>query len=278
MRLRRAVIGVLSLSLAWTTACTAHVTGSPDGEVVRPSLTPAVADLPKSGQCTDGALAVVDCARPHEAEAVATGEFTGLGADYPGERDLRRQGIPACRAAVADYLGSPDHDATRLRAQVLWPSRDGWAAGDRWRLCTVVELAPDGQRRKRSGVLRDLLKGAGFGQVQLCALGSPATAADARVTACDGPHLAEAVPGVLDLGEPGDPTPSREQVDERAQEHCATAVAGYVGARRQDVVASWRAFGSQAWSEGFTTAVCYAEASRPFTGRLWGLGTNPLPA
>ncbi|CCH35615.1 hypothetical protein BN6_84000 [Saccharothrix espanaensis DSM 44229] len=272
------MIGLLALSLASTTACTSQVSGSPDGEVVRPSLTPAATDLPRAGQCTDGALAVVDCAKPHEGETVDIGQFTGMGADYPSERDLRRQGVAGCRQAVAGYLGSPDHDATRLQAHVLWPSRDGWAMGHRWRLCSVVELGPDGQRRKRTGALRDLLKGAGFGQVQLCAQGSPSKDADPKVTLCDGPHLAEAVPGVLDLGEPGDPAPSREQVDEKAKDHCATAVAGYVGAQRSDVAASWRSFGSQAWSEGFTAVVCYAEATRPFTGRLWGLGTNPLPA
>jgi hypothetical protein len=67
-------------------------------------------------------------------------------------------------------------------------------------------------------------------------------------------------------------------VNAKASEHCAKAVTNYVGAPREDVFASWRAFGSQAWSEGHTTAVCYAEATRPFTGRLWGLGANPLPA
>ncbi|MBW4715556.1 septum formation family protein [Saccharothrix sp. SC076] len=270
------MVGLLALSLA--SGCTAQVPGSPDGAVVRPSLTPSPRELPRAGQCADAALAVVDCARPHEAEVVAVEEFTGLGADYPGERDLRRQALPACRAAVAGYVGSTDHDATRLQAQARWPSRDGWARGDRWRLCAVVEVAPDGQRRQRTGQVRDLLKAAGFAQVQLCAQGSPAKDADPKISACDGPHVAEAVPGVLDVGEPTDPTPSREQVNEKAATHCATAVAGYVGAERSDVFASWRSFGSQAWSEGYTTVVCYAEATRPFTGRLWGLGTRNLPA
>ncbi|RKT51713.1 putative regulator of septum formation [Saccharothrix australiensis] len=272
------MVGLLALSLAWATGCAARVAGAPDGEVVRPSITPGVAELPAPGRCTDGGLTAVDCARPHGGEVVDIGEFTGLGDDYPGERDFRRQAIPACRAALAGYLGSADHDATRLQAHVLWPSRDGWAKGDRWRLCTAVELTTDGRRGQRTGRVKDLLKAAGFAGVQLCAQGSPAHDADPVITACDGPHRAEAVPGVLDLGRPGDPAPPRDQVDARAKEHCATAVAGYVGAERQDVFASWRSFGSQAWSEGFTTVVCYAEATRPFTGRLWGLGTKALPA
>ncbi|WP_433266679.1 septum formation family protein [Actinosynnema sp. CS-041913] len=278
MRHRRAVVGVLGLSLVWVTGCTAQVAGVPDAGVVRPSITPGVPELPVAGQCTDGSLTAVDCAQPHDAEVVRVGGFTGLGADLPGDRDLRRQAIPACREAMAGYLGSADHDATRLQARVLWPSRDGWAKGDRWWLCTAVEFAPDGSPRKRTGKVEGLLKAAGFAQVQLCAQGSPAKDADPKITACDGPHLAEAVPGVLELSEPGAPTPSQEQVNAQAGDHCATAVAGYVGAERPDVFASWRSFGSQAWSEGFTTVVCYAEATRPFTGRLWGLGTKNLPA
>ncbi|MFJ6670592.1 septum formation family protein [Actinosynnema sp. NPDC091369] len=272
---RAAVVAVAALSLA---ACTAPVPGVPDAEVVRPSLTPSPEQLPRAGQCTDTGLEVLDCATEHEAEVTGVGVLEGLGAAYPNDRDLRRAALPACRAALTAYLGSPDHDATRLQAHALWPSRDGWAKGDRWRVCTVVELKPDGSRVRRKTSAKDLLKAAGFGTVQLCAAASPGEAKDAAITACDQPHKAEAVPGVLALGGPQDPAPSVDQVNARAAEHCARAVTNYVGAARDDVFASWRAFGSQAWSEGYTSAVCYAEATRPFTGRLWGLGRNPLPA
>ncbi|MGW4110592.1 septum formation family protein [Actinosynnema sp. NPDC004786] len=267
-----AVLAVVSLA-----ACTGPVAGMPDAEVVRPSLTPTVDQLPKVGQCTDTGLEVLDCAAAHEAEVTEVGRLDGLGEAYPNDRDLRRAVLPACRAALTAYLGSADHDATRLQAHALWPSRDGWAKGDRWRLCTVVELKPDGSRARREGSAKDLLKAAGFGTVQLCATASPGEAKDAGITTCDQPHKAEAVPGVLALGDHREPAPSLEQVNAKAAEHCARAVTNYVGAAREDVFASWRAFGSQAWSEGYTSAVCYAEAVRPFTGRLWGLGKNPLP-
>ncbi|MEV1114418.1 septum formation family protein [Actinosynnema sp. NPDC049800] len=271
---RAAVAALAALSLA---ACTAPVEGLPDGEVVRPSLTPTADQLPKAGQCTDTGLEVLDCKAEHEAEVTEVGLLDGLGSEYPNDRDLRRAALPACRAALTAYLGSPDHDATRLQAHALWPSRDGWAKGDRWRVCTVVELKPDGTRVRRKTSAKDLLKAAGFGTVQLCATASPGEAKDAGITACDQPHKAEAVPGVLALGNPQDPTPSLDQVNAKAAEHCARAVTNYVGAPREDVFASWRSFGSQAWSEGYTSAVCYAEATRPFTGRLWGLGKNALP-
>ncbi|WP_053714449.1 septum formation family protein [Saccharothrix sp. NRRL B-16348] len=272
---RAAVVALAALSLA---ACTAQVPGVPDGEVVRPSLTPTADQLPKAGQCTDTGLAVLDCKTEHEAEVTEVGLVDGLGAEYPNDRDLRRAALPACRAALTKYLGSPDHDATRLQAHALWPSRDGWAKGDRWRVCTVVELKPDGTRVRRKTSAKDLLKAAGFGTVQLCATASPGEAKDPGITACDQPHKAEAVPGVLALGSHQEPTPSLDQVNAKAAEHCAKAVTNYVGAQREDVFASWRAFGSLAWSEGYTSAVCYAEATRPFTGRLWGLGKNALPA
>ncbi|WP_367134036.1 septum formation family protein [Saccharothrix sp. HUAS TT1] len=271
---RAAVVALSALVLA---ACTTPVAGVPDAAVVRPSLTPTPDLLPKAGQCTDTGLEVLDCATGHEAEVTEVGVLEGLGDAYPDDRDLRRAVLPACRAALTAYLGSPDHDATRLRAHAFWPSRDGWARGDRWRVCAVVELKPDGGRVRRESSARDLLKAAGFGTVQLCATASPGAAEDPGITACDQPHRAEAVPGVLALGGHRDPAPSVEQVNAAAAEHCGRAVTNYVGARREDVFASWRAFGSQAWSEGYTSAICYAEAVRPFTGRLWGLGANPLP-
>ncbi|GAA3859620.1 hypothetical protein GCM10022243_26820 [Saccharothrix violaceirubra] len=257
-------------------ACTSHVPGTPDAEVVSPVLTPAADALPAPGQCTDSGVEVIACTEPHDAEVTEVGTLD-LTAAEPTERDLRRAALPACRTALTRHLGSTDHDATRLQVRAFWPSAEGLARGDRWRLCAVTELAPDGTPKKRTSPTKDLLKAAGFATVQLCAEGSPAKEERPRFTACDGPHLAEAVPGVLELGKPTDPSPSRDFVDEKARQHCVTAVKGYVGADRGDVFASWRTYGSQGWSEGFTTAICYAEATRPFTGTLWGIGTKPLP-
>lgn len=271
---RAAVAVVAALSLA---ACAEHVPGTPDAEVVRPSLTPSPEQLPKAGQCTDSGVEVIDCAGPHEAEVTEVGRLPDLGPAYPEDRDLRRAAVPPCRVALTNYVGSPDHDATRLQARAFWPSRDGWARGDRWLLCAVIEVAPDGTRVRRTGTVKDLLKAAGFSTLQLCTAGSPGVDEDVMITGCDRPHRAEAVPGVLNLGSHRDPTPSREQVTQRAAEHCRRAVDNYVGAPRDDVFASWRSFGSLAWSEGHTSVICFAEATRPFTGRLWGLGRNPLP-
>ncbi|ACU40788.1 septum formation family protein [Actinosynnema mirum] len=275
MRRWRALSGLLAVVAVVLAGCTEQVGGTPDGAVLRPSITPAASELPQPGACVDQDLKAVDCAAPHVAEVTAVGDLTGV--EQRTERDLRRVALPACRAALAGYLGAADHDATRVQAQAIWPSEDGWARGDRWRLCTAVEISPTGQQASRTGSLAGLLKATGFASVQLCTSGSPARDEALEIVACDASHLAEAVPGVLALGGPQDAPLSQEQVNAAASEHCAAKVNGYVGAVREDVFASWRSFGSQAWSEGFTTAVCYAEAARPFTGRLWGLGRGPLP-
>jgi hypothetical protein len=288
---RRALGAALTvLALA---ACTDQVAGRPAGVasalVPQPSgqikITPTAripaAQLPAAGKCLESAsFRTVECASSHDAEVVAVGELPAQGdpTSYPLERDLRRAALPPCRAALADHLGSTDSDATRLQVWAFWPSPDGWAAGDRWRLCAVVELSPDGKPVTRTGSVKGLLAAAGFGTFQLCSAGSPSAEQRLTLAPCDGPHLAEAVPGVLSLGKAGDPAPSEEQVNAAAKDHCTKAVAGYVGAAdRTDVFPAWRTSGAQGWSEGFTSAVCYAEATRPFTGRLWGIGRNALP-
>ncbi|WP_307867876.1 septum formation family protein [Umezawaea beigongshangensis] len=283
---RRALAAVITpLALV---ACTDRISGSPDvGPTTSPASTttgpPATrvlaTQLPKQGQCLDTtSFTPIGCEQRHDAEVVQVGELTGLSDAPPAEHDLRRAVLPVCRAAVNDYLGSADTDATRLQVRAFWPNSEGWEQGDRWRVCTVVELTPAEEPVWRTGSLRGVLAASGFGTFQLCAAGSPSAQEELALVSCDEPHLAETVPGVLRLGEPGDPVPSQEQVDAAAREHCTAAVTGYLGTTsRTDVFPAWRTFGTRGWSEGFTSATCYAEATRPHSGRLWGIGGNPLP-
>ena len=266
------VLAVLALA-----ACSEQTSGVPQPGVF--TTAPPTTISAAAGQCLRSAdLSTVDCGQPHDAEVTAVGELTGLAAEYPAERDLRRAALPPCRAALADYLGSADADATRLQVRAFWPNKEGWAAGKRWRVCAVVELTPKAELVTRTGSVKGLLAAAGFATFQLCSSGSPSTEQQLTLTSCAEKHLAEAVPGVLPLGGPADPAPSQEQIDAAAREHCTNAVAAYLGSGdRTDVFPVWRTFGSQGWSEGFTNAICYAEATRPFTGRLWGLGANALP-
>lgn len=271
---RTLALGLAVLALA---ACSEQTSGVPKAGVF--TTPPPTTITATAGQCLTAVnLSTVDCGQPHDAEVTAVGELTGLPAEYPQERDLRRAALPPCRAALAEYVGSQDADATRLQVRAFWPNKEDWATGKRWRVCAVVELTPDAQLVTRTGSVKGLLGAAGFATFQLCSIGSPSGEQRLVLTSCTEKHLAEAVPGVLPLGKPTDPAPSAEQIDAAAKEHCTKAVAAYLGSGdRTDVFPVWRTFGSQGWSEGFTNSICYAEATRPFTGRLWGIGANALP-
>lgn len=277
-RVRLAVAIILS---TWALgACAIHVGGQ---AVPGPMPSTAAADtptLPKVGQCMNSSeLKPVDCAASHDAEVMAVGELSGLPSTYPDTQSLRKAALPPCYAAINDYLGSPDAGATRLQVWAFWPNEASWKKGDRWRLCTVVELAPEGKALARKGSLRNVLKGASFNTYQICLGGSPSKDADVKPTACNGAHLAEAVPsGIVPLGKHNDPTPSKDQMSAIAKDKCTKAVHDYLGSdKRTDVFPAWRMPGSQGWSEGWTYAICYAEATKAFNGTLLGIRDNPLP-
>jgi hypothetical protein len=274
---RQAVLVLLTMQAL--SACAIHV-----GGYAVPGPLPSTAsapdpDLPTVGQCMNSAeFKALDCNSPHEAEITQVGEISGLSKDYPDERDLRRAALPPCRDALTEYLGSKDADATRLQVWAFWPNKQGWEKGQRWRLCSVIELAPDEKKVSRKGSVKGVLAASGFGTYQLCSSGSPSKDDRLTLAACDTPHIGEAVPGVVSLGKSSDPAPSEDQINSMAKDKCTKAVTDYVGSdKRNDVFTAWRTFGAQAWSEGWTNAICYAEATRPFTGRLWGLGDKPLP-
>lgn len=275
---RQAVLVLLTMLAV--SACAIHVGGyAVPGPLPSTASAPAP-DLPKVGQCMNSAdFKVLACGEPHEAEITAVGELSGLSKEYPSERDLRRAALPPCRDALTVYLGSADADATRLQVWAFWPNQKGWEDGQRWRLCSVIEMSPNDEKKvSRKGSLKGVLAASGFGTYQLCSSGSPAKDTKLALVGCDTPHLGEAVPGVVSLGKFSDPAPSQDQISAIAKDKCSKAVADYVGSdKRTDVIAAWRPFGAQAWSEGWTNAICYAEASRAFSGRLWGLGVKPLP-
>lgn len=277
-RVRLAVAVILS---AWAlSGCAIQVGGQ---AVPGPMPSTAASDaptLPKVGQCMNYAeVKPVDCSASHDAEVMGVGELSGLPTTYPDTQALRKAALPSCYAAINDYVGSPDAGATRLQVVAFWPNEAGWKKGERWRLCTVVDLAPEGKPLARKGTLKAVLKGASFNTYQICLGGSPSKDPDVKPTACNGAHMAEAVPaGVVPLGKYNDPTPSKDQMSAVAKDKCTKAVHDYLGSdKRTDVFPAWRMPGSQGWSEGWTYAICYAEAGRAFTGTLLGIRDNPLP-
>ncbi|MFI6098447.1 septum formation family protein [Lentzea sp. NPDC051213] len=261
-------------------ACTINVGGQALPGPAPSTAAPGAPTLPKAGQCLNSAeIKPVECAESHDAEVMAVGEISGLPSAYPDAQALRKATLPPCYALINDYLGSQDSAGTRLQIWTFWPNEQGWAKGERWRLCTVTELTPDGKALPRKGSLKDSLKGNSFNTYQLCLAGSPSKEADVKTTACNGAHMAEAVPGgIVPLGKHSDPTPSKDQMNAVAKDKCTKAVHDYVGSdKRTDVIPAWRMPGSQGWSEGWTYAICYAEANKTFTGTLLGIRDNPLP-
>jgi hypothetical protein len=233
-----------------------------------------------AGGCLDSRRsAFTPCDTPHDIEITRTAQLPpGLPAGYPDEPAMLRAALPPCRAALRDYLGSPDADATRLQAWAFWPDRDRWAQGDRWLLCTVTELGPDGRPVSRTGSVRGALAGDGFRDFQLCTVGPPSREQQLRTVGCAQPHLGEALPGVLTLGAATDPLPDQRALGAAARDHCTRALAAYLGTSgRSDVFPSWRMPGAQDWAQGYTDVTCYAETARPVAGRLAGIGSGPLP-
>ncbi|NGY61946.1 septum formation family protein [Lentzea sp. NEAU-D13] len=277
-RVRLAVAIVLS---SWAlSACAIQVGGQAVPGPLPSTASASAPALPKAGQCMNAyELTVLQCTDSHEAEVMSVGELTGLPTVYPDNQALRKAALPPCRQALTDYLGSGDADSTRLRVWAFWPNEQGWKDGQRWRLCTVVEISPDEKPLARKGSVKGILGGNGFTTFQTCTQGSPSKDQEVKVVACNTAHLAEAVPaGVVSLGKSTDPAPSTEQMNAIAKSKCTKAVHDYLGSsKRSDVFPAWRNPGSQAWSEGWTNAVCYAEANKAFNGTLFGIRDNPLP-
>lgn len=272
-----------------TSGCAQYIAGSPTAAnrqgVSLNKTTDAPSEqtmsgTPSPGDCMDSTkFTPMDCTLPHDIQVMTVGQLSSaLPKDYPTETALTRAALPPCRDALAAYLGSKDADATRLMTWAFWPNRQGWAGGDRWLLCTVIESGPDDKPVARTGSLQGALAGDGFATFQICTAGSPSRDQRLRSVPCDQPHLGEALPDVLILGKPTGQAPTEDQMATAAQEHCSKAYGSYLGtATRTDTFAAWRMPRADGWAQGYTGVVCYAEATRPVSRPLRGIGSRPLP-
>jgi putative regulator of septum formation len=245
---------------------------------------PAGGERPEVGQCLETVRAtLVDCARPHDAEVLSVVQLpdtvpTTVPSSLPDERTMTSIALPICRSAMGEYLGSQDADATNIMAWAFWPNDQGWSRGDRWLLCTLAEVGPNGQPRTRTGSLRGALTGNGVYGFQVCSLGSPSQDAEIQKTACDTPHLGEALPGVINLGRSIDPLPAADTINDIAGRECGARLTDYLGAPNPAVRPAWRIPNADSWQRGYTNIVCYAEPAQPVSVRLRGLGSAPLPS
>ncbi len=281
LRARMLLGAVASLVVAiLTVGCSRTVEGVPVVGSATPSASAASAgphspqfpssdSIPLGGCVSIPGFTVVDCAQPHELEVFHIAEMPAdFRNAYPTPAALLPRFEPRCRAELAEYVGSPDVDASRLREFVYWPSQQGWNSGERWVLCTVVEIGPDDRPLRRTGTLSGVLR-EGLGQFQACSQGPPSQAA-LRVVPCTEPHRGEAIPGVLSLGAPTDPPVPVEQANAVADPHCRRATDTFLAAPggRPGVRYSWRYPLPESWPHGYTSVVCYAETDSPVTGSL----------
>jgi Septum formation len=232
---------------------------------------------PSAGQCLDTSRsAVIDCTQPHDAEVMSVGKLTAT--SMPDENNAGALTMPICRARLAEYLAGPDADATNLVAMPLWPNEQQWKDGQRWLLCTVVEVGADEKPQLRVGSLEGALQTLDQFRFQTCSVSSPSRDARIQRGPCDGPHLGEAIPGVIPLGKPGSAMPSTEAINTLAQQRCPAVLTTYLGGQTHEVLPAWRIPNSESWARGYTNIVCYAEAVRPVRVRLRNLGSSRLPS
>ncbi|GAB3155560.1 hypothetical protein GCM10027290_51950 [Micromonospora sonneratiae] len=85
----------------------------------------------------------MDCFGPHETETVHVGTFEGkdatLGSTPANGSPAQLRAYQACDSAVRAFVGGDWREA-RLIMRLLMPSKDGWAAGQRWFRCDLTEM------------------------------------------------------------------------------------------------------------------------------------------
>lgn len=83
----------------------------------------------------------IDCAEPHDYEVYHVEDITESGA-FPGEDEVISTADTMCEAAFEGFVGIPYLDSA-LYYTTMYPTAEGWAAGDREVLCLIYE--PDTQ-------------------------------------------------------------------------------------------------------------------------------------
>ncbi|WP_157357377.1 septum formation family protein [Amycolatopsis nigrescens] len=273
------VAGMLGLvSCASAVPGTAVAGAPPPPPPAPPKPKPTV--LPKVGECVlDDNITPRQCSAAHTVEITAVTEIgQAAGAGYPEQTALLNAEMPDCYAALTGYLGSGEFAVTSLDAWMAWPNKQQWAGGERWQLCGVSEINVDGKGTSRTGSLSGVLAGDGIFNYQICSSVKARDAAVQRVP-CNTTHVAETVPGVLKLGEPGQPMPSADAINAQGEPHCKPKIDDYLGIRdgRKDVFYAWRWPSAQQYANGNVYLVCYAEPQTPVTLPLRNVRGGPLP-
>lgn len=89
-------------------------------------------DRPGEGSTSE--VTVVSCDQPHGLEMFAA--FPVDGVAYPGEDEISEKARDGCRAEFESFVGT-EYWKSELEMHFLYPSSDGWSAGDREVLCGI---------------------------------------------------------------------------------------------------------------------------------------------
>lgn len=143
----------------------------------------------------------VPCTEPHTSQTFLTAQVPAALATYP-ERPFPEQLQDAtgnlCPASeLRKYLGGVDRDATAgMTITAYYPSRAGWAAGERTVRCDVLLTAPDGSPRENTMDLEGALAAPGSATIRLCYaqdIKDGVLATEGTDTTCSEPHTTEDV-------------------------------------------------------------------------------------
>ncbi|MFF1919161.1 septum formation family protein [Streptomyces sp. NPDC058221] len=222
----------------------------------------------RPGDCVElkDGVTKVNCDRPHEYEVTKSASFPSSVSDnYPPP--VKKYARPRCDAAVPGYLGSPDWEASRLDTVAFWPTEKQWKNGDRWFACLLGERSPKDEPVRRKGSLYAGLAH-GLAGLQACMKGEPEPGGPNSVIPCDEPHRTEAVPGVVDHGDPAGPAPSVDEMLQQTKDRCPEAVKKYLGGDKPGVTPHWLSPRPDQWSSEYHTSICYAVSKKAHTGTL----------
>ncbi|GIF78432.1 septum formation family protein [Asanoa siamensis] len=285
--MRRWTAAVVVLVLG-TAACGSD--GGGGGGSAAPA--PTVTASPEPPRChaqpaarTAAALdGTVDCAAPHQAETIHTGEFTGAAA-------AKASASPAvfgeCDKEATAALGD-DWRTARLRLDLVLPAGAAWTAGDRWFRCDLVELTgvgPDGEVVARSGTLAGALEAPDAPLRLRCALvkldkkQNIDTVADSP---CDVRHEGEFAGVWTAPAKVAYPKKDRDYVP--FYEGCLKTIAEYVGVAYEPGFNTRTGYipvlaDEATWALGDRGVRCFAWIRfRPLTESVKGVGEKEFPA
>jgi hypothetical protein len=290
--MRRWMAAVVVLVLA-SAACGTTDSGGGGGggpAAGAPSVSPSPAPPRCHPQVANGTAdkleGTVDCAAPHEAETIHSGQFDGAAAAMTPQPIVMQKVFKECDQAAADALGADWREA-RLRLDVVTPSAAAWTAGQRFYRCDLVELTGVGPDRKvvqREGSLAGALAPADAPLRLSCALVKLDKRQNVDTVAaspCDVRHEGEFAGVWTAPGKVPYPVKDRDYVP--FYEGCLKTIAAYVKVPFDNTFAQRTGYvpvlaDKNAWALGDRGVRCFLWVRfRPLTASAKGVGDKAFP-